>query len=80
VTVNKVDFDRARALAQDPLSKLGLTAQPGTVFQAYKLGLDDCMTFVISVAETLRSKGLKVPAREATELPMAYMVRFIAAN
>lgn len=80
VRVNKTDFDNARALAADPLFKLGLTAQPGTVFEAYKLGADDCMTFMISVANTLKSKGLKVPARGATELPMAYVVRFIAAN
>jgi hypothetical protein len=79
-TVNKADFIQARALAEDPLFKLGLTAQPGTVFEAYKLGDSDCMTFLTSVAETLKSKGLKVPARGATELPMAYMVRFVAAN
>ncbi|WP_316228260.1 hypothetical protein [Bradyrhizobium sp. SZCCHNR1039] len=80
VTVNKNDFNQARALAEDPLFKMGLTAQPGTVFEAYKLGLDDCMTFLISVAETLKSQGLKVPTRGATELPMAYIARFIAAN
>jgi len=80
VVVNKADFNKARALAEDPLFKLGLTVQTGTVFEAYKLGLDDCMTFLISVAETLKSKGLKIPARGATELPMAYIVRFIAAN
>jgi hypothetical protein len=80
VTVNKADFNQARALGEDPLFRMGVTAQPGTVFEAYKLGLDDCMTFLISVAETLKSRGLKVPVRGATELPMTYIVRFIAAN
>jgi hypothetical protein len=80
VQVNLEDFQRARALADDPLHKMGLTAQDGTVFEAYKLGEQDCMTFLIAVAHTLETRGLKVPTRGSTELPMTYIARFIAAN
>jgi hypothetical protein len=78
--VNQEDFRQARSLAEDPLQKIGLTAREGTVFESYKLGEQDCMTFLIAVARTLESTGLKVPARGRTELPMQYIVRFISAN
>lgn len=80
VVVNKSDYQAAWALAQDPLHKMGLTAQEGTVFQGYKLGAEDCITFLMAVAQTLKPRGLKVPARGNTELPLAYIARFIAAN
>jgi hypothetical protein len=45
------------------------------------LGLaEDCMTFMIAVANTLSRKGVVVPARRTTELPMDYMRRFVDAN
>jgi len=40
----------------------------------------DCMTFMIAVAARLTPKGIVVPTRGATELPMDYMRRFIGAN
>jgi hypothetical protein len=67
-------------LGDDPLKRLRLTATEGTVFQAYKLGSQDCMNFLISVAQTLKSRGLKVPDRGATERPTAYVKRLIDAN
>lgn len=80
VQVNKVDYDRARALASSPLSLLGIVPADGIVLEAYKLGADDCMTFLIDVANSLRSKGLKVPARHTGELPMPYVQRLSDAN
>lgn len=80
VTVNSEDYEAARQLADAPLHQMGIVEQDTPVFQAYRLGEEDCMTFMISVAETLTPRGLQVPARQSTELPMDYMQRFIGAN
>jgi hypothetical protein len=80
VKVNKDDFNHAKALAADPLATMGLTPQEGTVFEAYKLGGEDCLAFMMKVATILKPRGLNVPSRGAAELPMNYMLRFISAN
>lgn len=80
VKVNKIDFDTARAYAQDPLAAMGLTPNPGTVFEAYKLGANDCMTFLILVAKSLQHLGLVVPDRGTGELPVPYVTRLISLN
>jgi hypothetical protein len=78
--VDRKDYDNGIALTEDPLVKLGLSRPGNTVFESYKLGADDCMTFMISVANSLKAKGLKVPKRGSVELPMEYMRRFIDSN
>ena len=78
--VNKSDYDQARALAMPALELMGIGQPGGTVFQAYKLGDEDCLAFMINVANILKPRGLSVPTRGATETPMAYMERFIEAN
>ncbi len=78
--VNKSEYDKAIALTKDPLASLGLSRDGAIIFQAYKLGDKDCMSFMIKVAAVLKPNGLNVPDRGATELPMDYMVRFIGAN
>ena len=80
VRVNKEDFDKSRALADNPLKNIGIINVPSIVFESYKLGEKDCMSFAISVAQVLQPRGLKIPPRGATELPIAYMSKFIAAN
>ena len=80
VKVNQEDFRRARAIAEDRLRKMGLTDKAGVVLQAYKLGSEDCMTFLMAVADVLKVRGLKVPARGPVELPTAYVERLIEAN
>jgi hypothetical protein len=77
--VNSSDYASAKALTTSPLAKMGIGAN-GPVIEAYKLGANDCMTFLSAVAQTLVPRGLKVPVRGATELPMDYIERFIAAN
>lgn len=80
IVVNKEDFDKARAHADDPLQKLGFSQASGIVFEAYKLGANDCMTFAIDVANVLKPRGLKVPDRTTGEFPAAYVQRLIGAN
>jgi hypothetical protein len=80
VKVDKEDYDRAFELTRSPLQKMGLVSTGGPVLEAYKLRADDCMTFMIAVANTLSRKGIIVPARGATELPMDYMRRLVGAN
>ena len=71
VAVNKEDYETARRLTESPLSQMGLAAPDMPVFQAYGLGEQDCMTFMIDVATVLASRGLKIPARQATERAIA---------
>lgn len=80
VRVNKTDFDRAFALTVNPLAALGIATNSGVVLQEYRLGAEDCMTFASGVAAVLKSRGLAVPDRKATELPLDYMQRMIAEN
>jgi hypothetical protein len=80
VKLNKSDYDQARALASNPLALLGIIPADRIVLEAYKLGADDCMTFVIDVANSLKSKGLHVPPRHTGELPTPYVQRLSDAN
>jgi hypothetical protein len=80
VKVNKSDYDEAYAYTRSPLELLGITGPDTIVFEAYRLGLNDCVEFMISVAKVLEPKGLVVPSRGATELPVEYLQRFIDAN
>jgi len=80
VQVDKSDYDRARARASNALALLGIVPADAIVLEAYKLGAEDCMTFLIDVANSLKSKGLNVPARQAGELPMPYVQRLSDAN
>lgn len=80
VKVDKDDYDRAFELTKSPLQKMGLVSTGGSVIEAYKLRADDCMTFMIDIANTLSRKGIVVPERRATELPMDYMRHLVGAN
>lgn len=78
--VDKEDYERGLALTKDPLASMGITSPALPVLQAYKLGSEDCVSFMIDVANVLNYKGLKVPSRGAMELPMKYMQRLIGSN
>lgn len=82
--VNRKDYDLALSLAQSSLT----TALPGAnapdsnhpIILAYSLGQNDCMKLAIGVANHFTSRGVVVPVRGATELPMTYVRRLIDAN
>ena len=81
VRVNKPDFDRAYSFAVarvDQFSSDPSAWPPITL--SYRLGSQDCVNFVVEVAEHFKSRGLKVPARGATEFPMSYVRRLIDEN
>jgi hypothetical protein len=80
VKVDREDYERAFELSKSPLQKLSLVRDAGLVLEAYKLGSEDCVNWMTSVAMTLRRKGIVVPARGAADIPMGYMQKFIAAN
>lgn len=77
--VNKADYDTAFAIAKPNLDKYlpGLNAP---LLRSYSLGDKDCMEFTISIANLFKSKGLNVPVRKATELPLTYVRRLIDSN
>lgn len=78
--VDRAEYEKVLALTQNPLATMGITPTSSPVMQAYKLGSEDCVGFMIGVANVLKGKGLKVPARGATELPLKYMQRLILSN
>lgn len=82
--VNKDDYKNAFALAQPNISDLilGLTAPDAQhpVLLNYTLGENDCMGLAIQVVKAFVSKGVKVPERKITELPLAYLRRLIDSN
>ncbi|MFC3430872.1 hypothetical protein [Sphingobium fuliginis] len=78
--VNKEDYEAAIARTSNPLAKMGIGRPTDEVAELYKLAENDCMSFAIDIANLLKPRGLKVPARGRTELPMAYIQRLIAAN
>jgi hypothetical protein len=80
--VNKREYDMAYSLTKSPLEKLGLYLKGSPVLEAYTLGANDCLSFIIDVAKTLQAAGLslKVPGREKTELPLTYIQRLIDMN
>ena len=81
VRVNKSDFERAYAYATARAGQF--TPDPDNwppISVSYRLGSSDCMNFAIDVAKIFATKGLKVPVRGATELPLRYVRRLIDEN
>jgi hypothetical protein len=79
VQVNKEDYDSLFELTRGPLEKLGIEGN-GLVLVAYRLGAEDCVSFVIAIANGLGRRGLKVPKRRFLERPLAYVRRLIDEN
>lgn len=79
--VGKTDFEKAYGLATARVDRLtpNPTNWPPTSL-SYRLGTQDCMQYAIAVADLFKSKGLHIPQRGATELPMTYLRRLIEAN
>lgn len=80
VKVDRADYHKALALTKNPLGSMGIFSSDAPVLQAYKLGSEDCVEFMINVANVLKPRGLKVPSRGTFELPMQFMQRFISSN
>jgi len=74
--VNKKTFDDSWAVAHPFFNVPALSAI--TFSGEYRLGVNDCMTFMINVSKAL--KGVVVPNRGATEPPQAFLRRLIDSN
>ena len=80
VKVNKDKYEKAFNLTKNPLENMGIIpSKDNRVLEAYKLGSNDCMSFMMSVAEIF-SLYLEIPQRNNNEFPMDYMSRFIESN
>lgn len=80
IKVNKEDYDSAFGLTASPMEQLGLAGDSDLVLRSYALSENDCITFMIEVADVLKPLGLNVPVRGSTELPLKYMERLIRSN
>lgn len=81
VQVNADQFQSAYAQASQPLAKLGIKFDEGKPVQkTYSLGVEDCITFAVGIVKRFADRGLKIPERKATDLPLAYVRKLIDAN
>ena len=80
VIVDRSAYERALAAAQPTLTAIGIPASVAASVERYSLGSNDCITFAQGVAAALKSAGLVVPARAATDTPASWIARLIAAN
>ena len=80
VVVNREVYEAAFRFTQSPLVELGLAPAALPVFESYKLGSQDCINWMLRVASVVSPVGLRVPTREASDLPVAYVEKLIAAN
>lgn len=78
--VNSNDYNAAEALSQNPLAQYGLGLPTDPVFEFYKLGEDDCISFLVDVASVLKRSGLKVPTRHALDTPIEFVEALKVAN
>lgn len=79
-SVSSKDYHAAEALAENPLARYGLGLSSDPVFEFYKLGTEDCISFVIDVASILKAAGLKAPTRHALDTPVEYVEALIQVN
>jgi hypothetical protein len=81
IQLNKDMFESAYSAAFQPLAKLGIKFDESLPIQkAYSLAAEDCVQFVVSLAQRFAAQELKVPARTSAEFPLPYLRRFIESN
>ena len=76
--VSEADFNQAYLKAK-PFANLPVFTDVKYLTR-YELTANDCITFMTDVAKGFQSKGLKVPQRQTTELPLTYLRRLVDAN
>ncbi|MBR1276075.1 hypothetical protein [Bradyrhizobium sp. AUGA SZCCT0283] len=80
VGVDRAVYQRALSAAKPTLTVLGIPDTVAASLERYSLNENDCIDFTMKVAQQLRSAGLSVPARTATDTPAAYIAKLINAN
>jgi hypothetical protein len=78
--VDRSDFQRAIAAAQPTFTRFGFPAEIARSMERYSLSGNDCLDFIVRVANTLRQAGLVVPGRSPIDTPPAYIQKLVGAN
>ncbi|MFG1289854.1 hypothetical protein [Xanthobacter versatilis] len=78
--VDRDTYHRAIEAARPTLSALGIPDDLAASAERYSLSGNDCMDFIIKVAQPLKSVGLSAPPRTATDTPLRYIQKMIATN
>lgn len=79
INTDREGYDRAWALANARFTLPG-SSQGTTLHMAYTLGERDCIDFMVLIAEVFVPRGLVLPTRAETDVPLAYARRIIDAN
>jgi len=80
VLVDRTVYNNAVQAARPALVLLGLPDNLAAYVESYRLGDNDCITFLMNVANTVKAAGLKVPPRTASDRPLGYVQKLIAFN
>lgn len=80
VKVDRAVYQAALNAARPTLTAVGVPDVVAASAERYTLNGNDCVDFAIKVAQVIKPVGLKVPARDATDTPMSYLKKLIAAN
>jgi hypothetical protein len=80
VQVDRARYQDALMAARPTLVILGIPDNVAASAERYSLSGNDCLDFMIRVAQTLRAAGLVVPSRTSTDTPMTFVQKLIAAN
>lgn len=78
--VDRAVYQSALAAARPTLTTLGIPDAVAASAERYTLNGNDCIDFVIKVAQPIKLAGLKVPTRGATDTPMSFLKKLVAAN
>lgn len=80
VKVNSDAYRRAYDETQSALNLAGTIPGGLARFESYRLGSNDCITFVNTVATVLIPTGLRVPERQASDLPIDFIEKIRNLN
>ena len=78
--VSKTDYQRALKLGQSSLAQIASTIPSQSVSAVYSLPPEDCLTMFVEVMKLFGNKGIALPPRRPSEMPLAYMRRLVEQN
>ena len=78
--VDREVYQKSISAARPTLTVLGIPDQAAASVERYSLSGNDCMDFIMRVAQPLKPAGLSIPPRGATDTPLDYIRKLTAAN
>ncbi|MFC0048574.1 hypothetical protein [Rheinheimera tilapiae] len=81
VQVNASEFETTYLDTTQPLAVLGIKFdEKHPIQKSYSLSENDCMDFMLNIANRYKVKGINIPKRNQSDLPLPYLRKLIEAN